>query len=243
MGPLPRQQQQASATNDQSAPFQIRGSNFSLLTLRLKDPRDDRFFERLAATLALAPGFYSNAPIVIDLSLVVRESPIDLAPFCRKLQELGLVPVGFQGATAEWEQSALAAGLSVFPAGRAAEASTVRPRGAPLPKPGAARVVSEPVRSGQQIYAAQGDLVVMAAVSRGAELLADGHIHCYGPLRGRALAGMSGDTSARIFCRVFDADLVSIAGIYLVSEQMDPELIGGPAQIRLVRERLVIEPL
>ncbi|MGC2523410.1 MAG: septum site-determining protein MinC, partial [Stellaceae bacterium] len=91
-----------------------------------------------------------------------------------------------------------------------------------------------------QIYARGADLVVTAAVSPGAELMADGNIHVYGVLRGRALAGASGDAEARIFCSRFEAELVSIAGRYLVSEQMPPDERGSPVQIALVDDRLTI---
>ena len=231
-----------STATDNPAPFQIRGSSFTLLTLKLSDPKHPDFFAKLGETLALAPGFYKNAPIVLDLSDLVRAKAIDLVPFCTRLRDLSLSPIGFQGATADWEVSALAAGLSVFPAGRATETSAVKARSAPLKKP-ASRVVADPVRSGQQVYAPQGDLIIMSNVSRGAELLADGHIHVYGPLRGRALAGMGGDANARIFCRNLDAELISIAGIYLVSEQIDPEFIGKSVQIRLDGEKLLFETL
>jgi septum site-determining protein MinC len=101
-------------------------------------------------------------------------------------------------------------------------------------------LVTQPVRSGSQIYARGADLVVTAAVSPGAELMADGNIHVYGVLRGRALAGASGDAEARIFCSRFEAELVSIAGHYLVSEQMPPDERGLPVQIALVDDRLTI---
>jgi septum site-determining protein MinC len=105
---------------------------------------------------------------------------------------------------------------------------------------GKSLLVTQPVRSGSQIYARGADLVVTAAVSPGAELMADGNIHVYGVLRGRALAGASGDPEARIFCSRFEAELVSIAGHYLVSEQMPPEERGLPVQIALVDDRLTI---
>lgn len=239
----PRQQSQAnSISSDRSASFQIRGASFTVLTLRLAQPRDPEFFAQLAETVALAPGFYRRAPIVLDLSALGRQSPIDLAEFCARLQDLELMPVGFHGASVAWQQAALDAGLSEFPSGRAADPASVPSRSAP-PPPRPARIVADPVRSGQQVYAPQGDLVVNAPVSRGAELLADGHIHVYGPLRGRALAGMGGDPAARIFCKSFDAELVSIAGTYMVSDQMDTGLIGKPVQIRRVGEKLLFEPL
>jgi septum site-determining protein MinC len=110
-----------------------------------------------------------------------------------------------------------------------------------VPPPRAsARLVTGPVRSGTQIYARGTDLVVTASVSPGAELVADGNIHVYGPLRGRALAGASGDTGARIFCSRLDAELVSIAGRYLVSEQLPAEQRGFPVQIALVDDQLTI---
>src|SRR6266851_5643392 len=108
------------------------------------------------------------------------------------------------------------------------------------PQLASARLVTTPVRSGTQIYARGTDLVVTASVSPGAELVADGNIHVYGPLRGRALAGASGDTSARIFCSRLEAELVSIAGNYLVSDQLPPEQRGLSVQIALVDDRLTV---
>jgi septum site-determining protein MinC len=99
------------------------------------------------------------------------------------------------------------------------------------------------VRSGQRVYAAGGDLSIIAAVSSGAELMADGNIHVYGPLRGRALAGMKGNTAARIFCQDLQAELVSVAGHYRVSENIPRELRGVPVQIYLDQKILRIEKL
>jgi septum site-determining protein MinC len=106
-----------------------------------------------------------------------------------------------------------------------------------------ARLLTQPVRSGRQVYAHGGDLVVMSSISPGAELLADGHIHVYGALRGRALAGVSGDTTARIFCRSLEAELVSVAGFWRVRENIPETLIGKPAQVFLEGDRIAIEPL
>jgi septum site-determining protein MinC len=102
------------------------------------------------------------------------------------------------------------------------------------------RLVTEPVRSGTQVYARGGDLIVTAPVSPGAELVADGNIHVYGALRGRALAGASGDASARIFCSRLEAELISIAGRYLVSEQLPADQRGSPVQIALDDDQLTI---
>ena len=104
-------------------------------------------------------------------------------------------------------------------------------------------IITEPVRSGRQIYAARGDLIVMGPVSAGAELLADGNIHVYSSLRGRALAGISGDTNARIFCHSLEAELVSIAGLYRVSEDLDASVFKKQVHIYLDDGYLRMDPL
>ena len=108
----------------------------------------------------------------------------------------------------------------------------------------AALIVDKPLRSGQQVYARGADLVVLAVVSFGAEVIADGNIHVYAPLRGRAIAGARGNTEARIFTTCMEPQLVSIAGIYRTTEvAIPPEVLGKPAQVRLDGEKLLIEPL
>jgi septum site-determining protein MinC len=103
--------------------------------------------------------------------------------------------------------------------------------------------VKTPVRSGQQVYAKNGDLIVLAPTSAGSEIMADGSIHVYGPLRGRVLAGVNGDKTARIFCRSLEAELIVIAGCYQLLDESDTHLKGKPAMIRLEDEKLIIEPL
>jgi len=104
-------------------------------------------------------------------------------------------------------------------------------------------LLKRPVRSGQQVYARDTDLIIMGQVGAGAEVIADHNIHVYGPLRGRALCGVSGSTSARIFCQSLEAELVSVAGNFRVLEEIPPDLRGKPAQIWLDKDRLNIEPL
>ncbi|CAB9495137.1 septum site-determining protein MinC [Alteromonas macleodii] len=115
------------------------------------------------------------------------------------------------------------------------------PTVAPALKP--AKVINRPVRSGQQVYAEGSDLVVTASVSEGAELLADGNIHVYGTLRGRALAGVKGNTGARVFCQSLDAELISIAGQFIMHDTVKGECWKKPAQVYLEEETLRIEPL
>lgn len=128
----------------------------------------------------------------------------------------------------------------------AAEAAATTPE--PTPAPAAVAksnsvIVTEPVRSGQKIYAERGDLVVVSSVSNGAELVAAGNIHVYGTLRGRALAGVNGDTSARIFCQSLDADLVAVAGLYLTYDDYAREHLKKPVQIYLENDKLRVDAL
>jgi septum site-determining protein MinC len=116
-----------------------------------------------------------------------------------------------------------------------------------IEKPGAPAptlIVDKPLRSGQQVYAKGGDLVVLAVVSHGAEVIADGSIHIYAPLRGKAIAGARGDTSARIYTQSLEAELLAIAGIYRTAENPLPaDVAGKPAQVYLQGEKLLLQPL
>jgi septum site-determining protein MinC len=154
-----------------------------------------------------------------------------------------LTLIGVQNAVPAQLEAATGAGLASF-APNAPQPSRSTPREPTRSATPAAaaktRLVTQPVRSGTQIYARGADLVVTAAVGAGAEIIADGNIHVYGALRGRALAGAGGDVDARIFCSRLEAELVSIAGHYLVSEQLPPEQQGFPVQIALVDERLTV---
>lgn len=104
-------------------------------------------------------------------------------------------------------------------------------------------LVEKPVRSGQQIYAKGRDLIVLAPVGPGAEVIADGNVHIYAPLRGRALAGVMGNENARIFCKELRADLISVAGFYQVSEDLPEDLLGRQVQVRLVGHQLLVEAI
>ena len=211
----------------------------TLLALQLLDPEDPAFFSELVAKIAYAPDFYRDAPILIDVGPVRGRPPIDLEAFITELSRHRLRPVGLVNASPPWREAAQAAGLAVFPEG--AEPPAKRPV-APT-RAGAAMVVDRPVRGGEQIVAREGDLVVLAPVGHGAELAAVGHIHVYAPLRGRAFAGIEGDERAMIFCDRLEAELLSIAGVYTVAEEMDPRLVGARVRIQRRGEQLVVTPL
>lgn len=188
--------------------------------------------------LGETPEFFRNMAVIVDFSALgqLREG-MDLTGLVRLLREKGMMPVGIQGGNEFHERLAPNLHLGVFPEGRQSPA-----RPASGEKAGhETLVVDKPVRSGQQIYARGRDLIVLAPVGPGAEVISDGNIHVYAALRGRALAGVMGNESARIFCRELRAELVSVAGLYRVSEDMPQETLGGPAQIRLAGRQLLIE--
>lgn len=209
---------------------------------------DDRFFDGDAALL--------------ELSQLGDERDADWPQLKRLFARHGLQVIGVRGGEEELRRNAELAGLPCFalleraprnnpprelpptpPAETAPQAAPPTQLAIDLAPPAAAthheqvptKVVDRPLRSGQQVYARGGDLVVLAAVNAGAEVIADGSIHIYAPLRGRALAGASGDSSARIFTTRFESELVSIAGVYRTFEAGVPgDLAGKPAQVQLV---------
>jgi septum site-determining protein MinC len=234
-------------------PFQVRGSLQTVLALRLIAPHDPDFFRLLVDKIAHSPDFFRDAPVVLDVSLLAQQEPIDLADFVEQLHQHRLMPVGIQNGSPAWDAAALAVGLALFGAGSEPRAVVERPAAAAAPprvaarapvppRRGAALVVREPIRGGQQITA-DGDLVVLAAVSPGSELAASGHIHVYGSLRGRAFAGIHGDESALIFCDQLEAELLSVAGVHLVNEEIEPAKLRKRACVALEHERLVIHTL
>lgn len=210
----------------------------------------------LSTLFAATPDFFGGEAAVFECGRLPADaaSP-DWAWLARELKSRGLNPFAVQNASAELAAAAQQAGLLVLndvaPAPTAAEPEPVpEPEAVPAPEaaPSATaptRIIDKPLRSGQRVYAAGGDIVVLAAVNPGAEVIADGSIHVYAPLKGRALAGARGDTSARIFTTHLEAELVSIAGVYRTFDAApDAAVARKPAQIRLAdASQIVIEPL
>jgi septum site-determining protein MinC len=224
--------------------FQIRGHLQTLIALRLIEPRDERFFLALQAALARSPEFFRQAPVVLDAELLAGHPPLNLAEFVRRLRQQHLVPVGLKNGDETWNQLAVNAGLALLGAGRPVKVRSREPaREDTAVRRTATVVVSEPVRAGQQVYAEGGDLIALAPVSPGGEVHADGHIHIYSNLRGRAHAGASGDRSARIFCHSLEAQLVSVGGVYVVNEEIDARFLGKRVQIRCQDDAIAMEHL
>ena len=238
--------QESAPPRRAAAPFQLRGSAVTVMVLKLFAAGDASFVRALAEQVATAPDFFRGAPVVIDLeeygAAANGAASIDFERLSDLVASCGLHPIGVRHVATDQRDAALAAGLALFPAGRDTRELVAGPASVKSEKP---RTIlrAEPVRSGQQIYASGGDLILLAAVGAGAEVLADGNIHVYGPLRGRAIAGAAGDTSARIFCQSLDAELLSIAGYYCVSEAIEPQFLKQRVQISLAGDRLVFERL
>ena len=238
----------------------VQGAVFTVMVVRAGLLRDAGFEAELAEQIRRSPRFFLNAPVVLDLKDIAGFDTADeFAAARNSLRRHTLALVGVQNALPAQVEAAAAAELASFAPNstgprrqRSMEprAPSAAPPAAPVPPPapaepereaaGKTRLVTQPVRSGTQLYARGADLVVTAAVHTGAEIIADGNVHVYGPLRGRAMAGAAGDAQARIFCSRFEAELVSIAGRYLVSEQMPPEMRGLAVQIVLDDDRLTI---
>ena len=235
----------------------LKSAQLSVVAMVLKTVDVAAVAAELAARSADDPEFFDNDPVLIDLSAVqAEEQPIDFAALVQLLRSHRTQPVAVRGGNPAQMQAAHAAGLVAapdMPAARAQPREVIRevvrevqvPVEVPVPAPApGALVVDKPLRSGQQVYARGSDLVVLAMVSFGAEVIADGNIHVYAPLRGRAIAGARGDTSARIFSTCLEPQLVSVAGIYRTTETELPDNVRGKAaQVRLDGEKLLIDPL
>ncbi|MFP4129959.1 MAG: septum site-determining protein MinC [Halorhodospira sp.] len=222
--------------------FELKGRMATLTVVRVLTPDVDALTEQLGERLREAPRLLHGAPMALDLE-AVDEDALDLHRLAEGMRALGVVPVAVRGGSVSPDR-AQAAGLGVLPAEAEREASQqaagAQQQGgaaaAPQASVPATRVLESPVRSGQQVYARGGSLVVLGAVGLGAEILADGDIHIYGALRGRALAGVQGNTEAGIFCLGLEAELVSVAGEYQVNERFDAGLLGRAARVRLDEE-------
>ncbi len=205
--------------------FLLKGTAYTLTTLQLLSLDYETMNAQLASKVEQAPKFFNNTPVVLDLQKVASlPVAIDFTKLLNMMRQHKLIPVGIRGGTPEQNGRALALGLAIMYDTRYNEQEKPQQEKLqPAKDPGTqtpSLLVTQPVRSGQQIYARGGDLIITAPVSAGAEVIADGHIHIYAPLRGRALAGVNGDKNARIFCSCLEAELVSVAGQYSVNEDL-----------------------
>lgn len=242
-----------------SAPtsFEIKSANLPLVALLLKSTDLERLSQELAHRFGDMPDFFDNDPLVVDLSPLAEAeedclaTALDFGALMDLLRSYRLQPLAVRGGSQTQTEAALSAGLILaqdamvqrnLPQREVAPEPVQEPAPSAAPEPVvaqvapalAAMVIDKPLRSGQQVYARGRDLVVMAMVNPGAEVIADGHIHVYAPLRGKAIAGARGNADARIFALVMEPELISIAGIYRTSENpLPPSVQGKPAQVAL----------
>jgi septum site-determining protein MinC len=241
------------------ATFEIKSANLPLVSLLLKSADLRALATELQARFGDIPDFFDNDPLVLDLSPLQGQSeePIDFPALLAMLRGYRVLPVAARGGTPGQMAAALRAGLAPAPEAAVAPkrnekawiADQVRndKPAAPEPTLASALVIDKPLRSGQQIYARGRDLVVLSMVNPGAEVIADGHIHVYAPLRGKAIAGARGNTEARILSLCLEAELISIAGVYRTAEVPLPaDVLSKPTQVRLVggaEGKLVMDPI
>ncbi|MRI34609.1 septum site-determining protein MinC [Endozoicomonas sp. OPT23] len=227
---------QTQSNRQPAAAFQLKGSIYTLTTLELHSPSVDDLAEQLASMADKAPSFFQQTPVIIALDQLRNDRAFNVSRAKHLLHEAGMVLVAIRGGSQHQKKEAGIANIAWLPAQKAEKQSNVvmladpdknvdiesiDPQESSFPKPVATKIITTPVRSGQQVFS-EGDLIVMAPVSAGAELLAGGSIHIYGPLRGRALAGInSTDSDARIYATRFEAELVSICGQYKLTCQPD----------------------
>jgi septum site-determining protein MinC len=233
-----------------------------IANLRIRTLDVARLVDEMRSRVQRAPKLFARAAVVVDFGGLARTPDTDTArALIDGLRDAGVLPVALAYGTSETERLSEALGLPLLAKFRAAyeraDGTTPEPEpasaprrepvaaaaSAPAPIPSPGLIQATPVRSGQQIYADNRDLTVLTTVGAGAEVIADGSVHIYGPLRGRALAGAQGNEQARIFCREFHAELVAIAGHYKVLEDIPKDLRGKAVQVWLEDQQLKIAAL
>ena len=239
--------------------LEFKSSTFSVPVLVLTSDNLLVIEEQLQQKISLAPEFFRNSPLVLDLQEINKQGyDIDIAALTGIIRKAGLLPIGIRGGNLQQNKLALELLMPVYSihSGGASAETQKQKTITPVPEPKTesesdtdvdadvttTTLITQPIRSGQRIYA-RGDLVILAQVSAGAEIMAEGNIHVYNTLRGRALAGVRGNTEARIFCFDLQAELISIAGNYKVSEDLDDTVRNKPVQIYLQDQALIIKDI
>ncbi|MFH8134717.1 septum site-determining protein MinC [Pantoea osteomyelitidis] len=227
-------------------PIEFKGSSFTLSVVHLHHSQPEVIRQALQDKIDQAPDFLKNAPVVLNVAGL--SGNVNWKQLQQAVASTGLRIVGVSGCKDEnLKRMIVKAGLPVLSEGKEAKKRSDEPapvEAAPVPEPAArTRIITTPVRSGQQIYARNADLIVTSSVSAGAELVADGNIHVYGMMRGRALAGAGGDRDCQIFCTNLAAELVSIAGEYWIMDQIPAEFFGKAARLCLKEGALTIQTL
>jgi septum site-determining protein MinC len=244
-----------SSSSSKNFSFEIKNVQLPLMSVVLKTADLQQLSADMQQRFGDTPDFFDNDPVLIDLqALDAQDDALDMPGLLALLRRFRMNPVALRAGQPVQDAAATLAGLFVTQDMRTLPASTqevvrevVREVEVVREIPAAsqsAMVIDKPLRSGQHVYARGRDLVVLAMVNPGAEIMADGHIHVYAPLRGKAIAGAKGDTSARIFTLSLEAELVSIAGIYRTSDtDLPADVRGKAAQVWLAEDKLHMRAL
>lgn len=243
---------QGSGTTTEPSVLTIKSRAFTMPILHVRVAEPSAVAAPLEELLETHPDFFAQGiPVVLDLGECAEENQVSLPPLLDVFRQAGLLPCAVMGSEAIRAQAILA-GLGIF--GQHTSSHRVVTQEAPInalprekeatPKPRCpVKVIKGQVRSGQQIHALAGDIVVLGSVNAGAEVMAGGSVHVYGALRGRVLAGARGDREALIFCQAMEAELVAIAGFYRTADELDASCHGKPACILLNGETVVVEAI
>jgi len=233
--------------NRESA-IDIRFGQVGLVQVRIRTTDPGAILDELTGRIATAPRFFERTAVCLDLSALEKSPDVaEVRGVIDAVRRAGMLSIGLTTGSLGVEALSGALQLPVLSHFRAQNQSVSQTQHVPVvpeaPQPAEsaglpALLHQQTVRSGQRVYARNRDLVVTATVSAGAEVIADGCVHIYGPLRGRAMAGAREDTTARVFCQEFHAELVSIAGVFRVFETIPPEFAGKPVQAWLDGEKL-----
>ena len=241
--------------------FELKGSAFTLTVLQLFNSNLECLEQDLNEKVKMAPGFFNHTPVVVDLhQLVDSQEAVDFKALKKIICEHKMIPVGVKGADSNHKAIIEEAGLALLAEAKhstqdkSSESKPVTKTKEPIEVKKEivektvevaqqSLVIKQTVRSGQQYYAANGDLIILGSVSAGAEVLADGNIHIYGSLRGKAMAGIKGNQQAQIFCHNLQSELISIAGIYLLCDDIPQIHLGNPSHIQLQEEKLKFNQL
>jgi len=227
----------------QAPTLEIRFGQVSLPQVRIRTTDPGAILDELTGRVASAPKFFERTAVCLDLGALDKEPDVAQGrAVLDAIRRAGMVPAGLAHGTAAVDSLALALELPVLTYFRPPPNKTppILQPADPAPQEFAkpALMNHSPVRSGQRVYARHRDLVVTNTVGAGAEVMADGCVHIYGALRGRAMAGARGEVTARVFCQEFHAELVSVAGVFRVFETIPPELKGHPVQAWLSGDEL-----
>ncbi len=220
--------------------FELKGNMVTLPILYLNLSDFTLFDQQLQAVVAQSPRMFQQSPLIIDLSHILAGESIDFPRLLRALRSHAIVPVGIRNGSVEQQAAAKCAGLGIIAPGQGKKKSE------PKKLAETAMIIHKPVRSGQQIYAKNRDLVILGSVSSAAEVMADGNIMVYGALNGKALAGVSGNENARIFCSVLSADLIAVAGHYKLRDSLEEQVVPQSPygiQVFLDKQHLCIQKI